>query len=102
MRDLLRRVFLGRIAGSGAGAALAAHSAWSGRARAQGPGRVSGFDHVAASQAIGSYRALPWLCDRSPTPAAGTSTPRHACHGQCYPHSLDDVYKNGDSTSASI
>ena len=63
MRDLLRRVFLGRIAGSGAGAALAAHSAWSGRARAQGPGRVSGFDHVAAPMRdvdamVGFYRSL--------------------------------------------
>ena len=48
MRDLLRRVFLGRLTRSGAGLALTSHVAFRERARAQGPGRVSGFDHVAA------------------------------------------------------
>ncbi len=63
MRDFLRRVFLGRLAASGAGLALAGHAARPGRARAQGSGRVSGFDHVAAPMRdveamVGFYRKL--------------------------------------------
>ncbi len=48
MRNDPRRTFVGRLVRSGPALALASHVAWPGRARAQGPGRVSGFDHVAA------------------------------------------------------
>ncbi len=63
MRDLLRRLFLGRSVLSVEGASFMAQALGSGHARAQARGSISGFDHVAAPMLqveamIRFYRAL--------------------------------------------
>ncbi len=63
MREFFRRVFLGRFARSAVGASLAAQLIPAEGARAQGSGRVRGFDHVAVPMRntdamIGFYRSL--------------------------------------------
>lgn len=63
MGAFFRRVLFRRLAAAGAALAVSGPAGWLRRARAQGAGRVTGFDHVAAPMRdveamVGFYRKL--------------------------------------------